>query len=268
MRASHFLSLAAVAFLLPSLPAAASSSAWVDAEGGQVRLVTTGAPDKAGHLQGALEIVLKPGWKTYWRDPGDSGVPPQLDVAASTNISGAEMSFPAPQRHDDGYGKWAGYDRSVSFPVVFTVAAPDKKPMIEADISLGMCETICIPVQARLSVDLANGADDAADAKIVAAALAALPAKATADFGITALPGDHETLLVEANVPGDPAAADFFIAGADDYMFGAPQRTQDNGKITFSVPILDRQTTTPTGAGLHYTLIGSTGAVAGLLPYP
>lgn len=268
MHASRFLPLAAVAFLLPGLPAAASSSVWVDAEGGQVRLVTTGAPDEAGRLQGALEIVLKPGWKTYWRDPGDSGVPPQLGVAASTNIAGAEMSFPAPQRHDDGYGKWAGYDRSVSFPVVFTVAALHKKAAIEADISLGMCETICIPVQARLSVDPAIGADDAADAKVVKAALAALPAKATSDFGITALPGDHETLVVEAHVPGDPAAADFFVAGADDYMFGAPHRKQENGKITFSVPILDRQTTTPTGAGLHYTLVGSTGAVAGLLPYP
>jgi len=268
MRAHFLFSLGTVATLLSSLPAAASSSAWFQSEGGKVRLVTTGTPDEAGRLQGALEIMLKPGWKTYWRDPGDSGVPPQLDVGASTNIAGAEMAFPAPRRHDDGYGQWSGYDRSIAFPVVFTVAKPGKSATIDADVSLGMCETICIPVQARLTVDPGNGADDTADADAVKTALAALPTKATAGFGITALPGDHETLEVEAHVPGDPAAADFFVAGADDYMFAAPRRSDDNGKIIFSVPILDRPTTTPTGAGLHYTLTGAAGAVAGVLPYP
>lgn len=256
------------ASLCAALPAAASSSAWYESQGGRVRLVTTGAPDQAGRLQGALEIALEPGWKTYWRDPGDSGVPPQLDVAASTNVAGAEMSFPPPQRHDDGYGPWAGYDHSVALPVVFTLDDPGKKATIDADVFLGLCETICIPVQARLALDPASGADDAADAETVKAALAALPARAGAGFGVTALPGDHETLVVEAHLPGDPAAARFFLAGADDYMFGAPRRTDRDGKIIFSVPILDRPTTTPIGGGLHYTLTGSTGAVAGLLPYP
>ena len=260
--------LAAALPLAFSPPAAASSSAWYESQGGQVRLVTSGAPDRAGHIQGALEIVLKPGWKTYWRDPGDSGVPPQLDVTASTNLTGAEMAFPAPQHHDDGYGQWAGYDHSVSLPVAFILGDPGQKAMIDADIFLGMCETICIPVQTRLALDPAVDPDNSDDAKAVAAALAALPAKATTDFGVTALPGDHETLVVEAHLPGDPAAADFFVAGADDYMFGAPQRRDRDGKVIFSVPILDRPSATPTGEGLHYTLTGPGGAVAGLLPYP
>ncbi len=251
-----------------SLPAAASSSAWYESQGGQVRLVTSGAPDRSGRIQGALEIVLKPGWKTYWRDPGDSGVPPQLDVTASTNVTGADMTFPAPQHHDDGYGEWAGYNHSVSLPVAFTLVDPGRKTMIDADIFLGMCETICIPVQTRLSLDPAADPDNADDAEAVKAALAALPAQATADFGATALPGNHETLLVEARLPGDPASADLFVAGADDYMFGPPQRQDRDGKVIFSVPILDRPSTTPTGEGLHYTLTAAGGAVAGLLPYP
>ena len=61
------------AVLLAS-PALASSSSWYASEGGRIRLVTTGKPDSAGRIQGVLEIALKPGWKTYWRDPGDSGV--------------------------------------------------------------------------------------------------------------------------------------------------------------------------------------------------
>jgi DsbC/DsbD-like thiol-disulfide interchange protein len=265
-----------LAFLLPGLvaalaagpPAEAASSNWADSEGGRVRLVTSGQPDAEGRLQGVLDIALKPGWKTYWRDPGDSGVPPQLDISASTNVSGAEMSFPAPRRHDDGYGQWAGYDHPVALPVTFTVATAGQKAVISADIFLGVCETICIPIQARLTVDPAADPDNADDAESVRAAIAALPAKAGADFGATPLPGDHETLAVEATVPGDPAAADFFVAGTDDYMFGPPAREVKAGKVVFTVPILDRPSSTPTGDGLHYTLTGTAGAVAGFLPYP
>lgn len=254
--------------LAPCWPAVASSSAWHEGQGGRVRLVTSGAPDAAGRLQGALEVDLKPGWKTYWRDPGDSGVPPQIDVSASSNISGADLSFPPPQRHDDGYGKWAGYDRSVSLPVLFTLTDPAAKATIDAGVFLGMCETICIPVQARLTLDPAVDAGDEEDSATVQAALAALPAEATAAFGATVLQGDPETLLVEARVPGDPAAADFFVAASGDYLFGTPQRQDREGKLFFSVPILDRPASVPSGAGLHYTLVGESGAVSGLLPYP
>jgi DsbC/DsbD-like thiol-disulfide interchange protein len=268
MKILAFLFSGAAATLAAGHAAQASSSNWVDSEGGRVRLVTTGKADAEGRLQGVLDIALKPGWKTYWRDPGDSGVPPQLDVSGSANVSGAAMSFPAPRRHDDGYGQWSGYDHPVALPITFTLTDPDKKTTITADIFLGVCETICIPVQARLTVEPDADPDNAADAQDVQAAVAALPGKASADFGVKPLAGDHETLVVEAKVPGDAAAADFFIAGTDDYMFGPPAREKKDGGLVFTVPILDRPSSTPTGSGLHYTLTGSGGAVEGLLPYP
>ena len=251
-----------------TLPAAASSSTWYDTEGGKVRLVTSGRPDQAGRIHGVIDIALKPGWKTYWRDPGDAGVPPQLDISASSNIAGATFSFPPPQRHDDGYGKWAGYDYPISLPVTFTLSAPNESAVIDADIFLGICETICIPVQTRLTVDPGSDPDNAEDAALVKAALATLPAPAGPDFGINILPGDHETLIVEASFPGNPEAADFFVAGERDYMFGVPVRSERGGKLVFAVPILDRPTTTPTDGGLYYTLTTADGAVEGLLPFP
>lgn len=259
---------AAAALLAASLPAAASSSAWHDSEGGRVRLVTSGRPDAQGRLQGVLDIALKPGWKTYWRDPGDNGVPPQLGIAESTNVVGAEMAFPAPQRHDDGYGQWAGYDGSVSLPVTFRLASPQDRAVIDAQVFIGICETICIPVQAKLEVDPAADPDNGADAQVVEAALAALPAEARPGFRALPLGGDHETLEVEADAPGDPTTVDLFVAGADDYMFGTPVRRESAGKLVFSVPILDRPGTKPADGGLHYTLTSSAGAVRGLLPYP
>lgn len=268
MQSLKILLLSAAVGYGTGLPAAASSSAWYNSEGGKVRLVTSGEPDEAGRLHGVLDIALKPGWKTYWRDPGDAGVPPQLDITASTNIADATFSFPPPERHDDGYSIWAGYDHPVSLPVTFTLSAPNEPAVIDANIFLGICETICIPVQTRLTIDPGADPDNVEDAALVEAALATLPAPARPDFGINVLPGDHETLIVEARFPGNPEAADFFLAGERDYMFGVPARSEKDGKLVFTVPILDRPSTAPTGGGLHYTLTTAEGAVEGLLPFP
>ena len=256
--------------LLPAAaaPGLASSSAWHDSEGGRIRLVTSGAPDQAGHLQGVLDIALKPGWKTYWRDPGDNGVPPQIDISDSTNVSDAALSFPAPKRHDDGYGVWAGYDHSVSLPVTFTLASPRDAATIEAQVFLGVCETICIPLQATLKLDPSSDPDNVADAALVKTGFAALPGRAQPGFEARPLPGDPETLVVEAAVPGNPASAEFFVAGEHGYMFGPAVRDERDGKLIFRLPILDRPATPPSASGLAYTLTGETGAVAGLLPYP
>lgn len=269
MKRQHIFTLAASVAIsvAPALPAHASSSDWFESEGGSVRLVTSGEPDARGAIQGVLQIMLKPGWKTYWRDPGSSGVPPQVDISASTNISKASLSFPAPKWHDDGYGAWAGYAQSVSFPIVFTLASPGIAAKIDANVFLGMCDTICIPVQAKLTLDPAADPDNADDAALVKAALAALPGAPRPDFGAKLLPGDHETLAVETTAPGDPAAVEFFVAGESDFMFGTPTHSQSDGKVIFRVPILDRPTTAR-GAGLPYTLTGAEGSVQGFLPYP
>jgi DsbC/DsbD-like thiol-disulfide interchange protein len=259
---------AAIALATSALSAGASSSDWHDSEGGRLRLVTTGKPDAQGKLRGALEIALKPGWKTYWRDPGDSGVPPQIDISASTNVSSAALAYPAPQRHDDGYGKWAGYDVPVTLPVSFTVPSPASPARIEATVLIGLCETICIPVQAKFRIDPASGPDDPTDAAMIVAAEAALPKAARPGFEATPLPGGPETLAVEATVPGDGAAADLFVAGEEGYMFGAPVKSEKDGKVVFTVPILDRPPTAPAGSGLFYTLTVAGGSVSGTLPYP
>lgn len=258
--------------LLAAMPAHASSSPWFETEGGRFRLVTTGAADASGKLQGVLDIQLKPGWKTYWRDPGNSGVPPQVDVSASRNVSAAELSFPAPRRHDDGYAKWAGYDHPVGLPISFSIAAPGEPAAIAADVFLGICESICVPVHARLELDPAADPDNAADAAVVKAALDALPMPERADFGVTPAAADGEIVSVVAAFPGDAipgsaAGVDFFIAGTDGYTFGVPERFEEAGKAMFKIKVLDRPKTKPEGKGLPYTLTTAEGAVEGFLPY-
>lgn len=258
-----------LAMLLAAVQQAqASSSAWLTTEGGRVRLVTTGLPNEDGKLSGVLEIDLMPGWKTYWRDPGEAGVPPVVDVSAAPNIASAELSFPAPERFDDGYSKWVGYKHPVALPVTFSVKEATGPATIDASVFLGICETICIPVQGRLVVDPAADPDNAGDASAVQAALTALPGPEQPDFGATLLKGDEKTVQVEVNFPGDPDRVDFFIAGEHGFVFGTPERKEAHGKLSFSVPIMDRPAANPRDGALRYVLVTEVGAVEGTLPFP
>lgn len=256
-----------LAAMLPE-PALASSSAWQDFAGGSIRLVTNGAPDDAGIIRGALQIDLKPGWKTYWVDPGDAGVPPTMDVSTSNNIASASMSFPAPHRFDDGFAKWAGYDEPVSFPIAFALADAGQPAAIEAKVFLGICETICIPAQATLDVDPSSDPDNADDAAVVQAALDALPGDTTPDFSARLVAVDKDAVTIEAKLPGEPAGADFFLAGAEGYQFGPPERRDEGGRLLFSVPILQQPDKAPDKGALQYTLTGAAGAVSGTIPLP
>ncbi|MBL8581509.1 MAG: hypothetical protein JNL61_04670 [Rhizobiaceae bacterium] len=248
------------------VPALASSSPWTEAQGANLRLVTTGVPDADGKLRGALEIQLRPGWKTYWRDPGSSGVPPAVDVSGSLNIAAAEVSFPAPKRFPDEFGGWAGYDGPVAFPVVLTVADPSKAAVVEAAVFLGVCESICVPVQATLDVDTGGDPQNTDDASVVAQAFANLPAEADKVFGAVAATIAGDKLTVEAVVPGMPEQAELFVASADGYSLGAPERAIVDGRLRFVVPVFDQPKAAPAGVVLPYTLTTPSGAVSGSLP--
>ncbi len=267
MRIAHVILASAAVSTLLCGEALASSSPWINVEGGRVRLVTSGEPDAAGRLLGVLDVQLAPGWKTYWRDPGASGVPPIIDVSTSRNIRSAVLDFPAPERHDPGNFSWAGYSRPVSLPVTFQFETPGKPASVDATIFLGICETICVPVKASLVLDPTSDPDNPADVALVASAHAALPAKAHPGFGVRTVGTEAGKLVVEANFPGSSEAADLFIAADGGYFFEEPQRSQKDGRTFFTINMTRPATKPASGDGLHYTLVTGVGAVSGILPY-
>ena len=95
--------------------------------------------------------------------------------SGNPDIERVDIDFPAPQRHDEGDFQWAGYDYPVALPVTFSFKPGSGSSPIEADVFLGVCETICVPVQAKFSVDPASDPDDPLDEAGVTAAFAALP---------------------------------------------------------------------------------------------
>lgn len=246
-------------------PAVGASTDWFATEGGDVRLVVDERPDKDGHLKGALEILLKPGWKTYWLDPGDAGVPPQIDVGSSHDVSSARFLFPAPQRFDDGYAVWAGYKDQVSLALEF---ATGDAPLIEADVFLGICETICIPVSAKFTVDPSASTDSSADAAAVAAAFAALPGEERDDFAVRALDQvKPDTLRASVALPGPDGEAALFLASSDGWYFGTPVFRRDEAGAGFDIPLLDRPKEA-TATEFFYTLVSGDGAVSGRINAP
>ena len=77
-------------------------------------------------LRAGVEIKMQPGWKTYWRYPGDSGVPPRFDFSGSENLTAAKVLFPAPHLFTDETGHSLGYKGNVILPVVVTPQQPGK----------------------------------------------------------------------------------------------------------------------------------------------
>src|SRR5436190_12225554 len=101
-------------------------------------------------LLGGVAIQLQPGWKTYWRTPGDSGVPPRFDFSKSDNVEAVTVLWPAPQKFDDGAGGTSlGYKHQIVLPLRIVAKNPDKPVTLRADINYAVCEKLCIPVEAN-----------------------------------------------------------------------------------------------------------------------
>jgi DsbC/DsbD-like thiol-disulfide interchange protein len=108
-------------------------------------------------LLGGVAIQLQPGWKTYWRTPGDSGVPPRFDFSKSDNVEAVTVLWPAPKKFDDGAGGTAlGYKQQVVLPLRIVAKNADKPVTLRAHVSYAVCDKLCIPVEAHAELAFAS----------------------------------------------------------------------------------------------------------------
>src|SRR5580698_833779 len=141
----------AAALLASSLAVEAraqDASPWIRDGHSAIRLL---AGSRSGTvLLGGIAFQLQPGWKTYWRTPGDSGVPPRFDFSKSENIEAVTVLWPAPMKFDDGAGGHSmGYHNLVVLPLRIVTKNADKPVTLHADISYAVCDKLCIPVEAN-----------------------------------------------------------------------------------------------------------------------
>jgi len=102
------------------------------------------------HVAG-LRIVLADGWKTYWRSPGDGGIPPRLALEASGNVEGLRLSWPVPEVFDQNGLRSIGYAGEVVLPVAVRPGDAGAPIRLEGEIEIGVCEDICIPMTFPIS---------------------------------------------------------------------------------------------------------------------
>ena len=162
--------LGLAAFLVAAHAYAADGSAWDGDARSAVRLIagdTKSVGDAALHA--GIEIRLAPGWKTYWRYPGDSGVPPRFDFAGSTNVQQATVQWPTPHRFDDGGGQSIGYSGGVVLPVQVQAKDSTKPVTLRLKVEYAICEKLCVPAEGSAELPLAASGNSASNAALAAA---------------------------------------------------------------------------------------------------
>jgi DsbC/DsbD-like thiol-disulfide interchange protein len=265
MRSLFRTLISASTLFLPLAQAHAAATAWQEIAGGRIRVVVAEPAPGTKTVLGMLQLDLAPGWKTYWRDPGDAGVPLQVDVSKSTNAALGKVDYPAPHRFDDGVSVWAGYKEPVTFGLSFDRADAAAPLEISGNVFLGVCEKICVPVQYEFDVEVKDSATPTMHHELVAMALKDLPLMATQDFGVETVSTDWHTIGVEANVPDGVDGAELFLAAPEGFQFTAPVlKSQQGGKLHFEAEFQSMSRKyIPDPKIVAYTLVTDGGAVSG-----
>lgn len=260
--ASRIAAAAALsAGLLMTSPVYAASSEWVETEGGRIRLSAL-SPAEDGSIRAVLDVDLLPGWKTYWRDPGEAGVPPSIETEGSDNISSATIHFPAPERIKDAYSIWAGYDYPVLFPITLKQDDPGAASVLEAKIFLGICETICIPFQTSFTLEIdPEKPANAFEKRLVTRAFNSLPEQSGDGFEVVGKTvGEDGTLSLSIATPDQDENGELFVTGPPGWRFDTPQIASHDGNIvTYHVSV----NRTPDGETLDGQPIGITVKASG-----
>src|SRR5215475_31061 len=214
-------------------------------------------------LLGGIAFQLQPGWKTYWRTPGDSGVPPRFDFSKSDNVEAVTVLWPAPQRFDDGSAGYSlGYHDQVVLPLRIVAKAADKPVMLHAEINYAVCEKICIPVQA--SAELAFNSVASTEDNALFAALDTVPKPANIGdpnpLTIRDVKRDGKSkVFVDVAVP-DARDVSLFVEGpTPDWGLPVPKPVEHSPpgvkRFAFQLDGVPPGVT-PDGAALKFTLVG------------
>ena len=271
IRLPFLATIALAAMVVPTCSAFADVSAWDgDARAG-VRIVSGGtkAADGPPMLRAGVEIRLAPGWKTYWRYPGDSGVPPHFDFAKSENVKSVQLSWPAPERFAEADGIIIGYRNNVLFPLSIEPKDAARPVVLRVTLDYAICEKVCIPVQAKGELTIKGGATAGSDiAKAEKTVPRAQALGADAKLSVKAIHRDDgakpaRVLLDIAAPNGSPLAVFAEGPSADwalpvpDKVDGAPAGLQ---RFAFALDGLPPGAT-PKGATIKVTAVAGPDAI-------
>ena len=229
-------------YLAEALNAAASP--WWSTEQGAVRLLSnTNAVGNSQDLRLGLHFKMKPGWKIYWRSPGDAGYPPRIDWSGSQNLKEVRMKWPAPTRFRVLGMETLGYKNEVVFPLDLLSSESKRGIIIRAKVSYLTCNKICIPYVANLRLNLLPGlANSSKEESLINKFQKRVPkspsARNAADTSVLLFgPPGNQSLRVETKILGLPS---LIVEPPPRVQLGSPKLIQrkPNGKVIFHVRII------------------------------
>lgn len=215
----------------------------------------------------AIEMTLAQGWKTYWRAPGDAGIPPQFDWRGSDNLSGVEVSWPTPRAMMQDGMQTIAYDGRVVLPLRVRPLRAGQAVHLTGALDIGVCKDVCLPV----TIDVAQVLPVAAtkpDPRI-AAALADRPYTA-AEAGLgrvacTITPGtDSLRLRAELDLPR-AGAREVAVVETDNPLIWVAQAEsrRDRGRLIVETELyhVEGRAFALNRGGLRITVLGTSHAV-------
>ena len=239
-----------IILVLPAGAASALESPWTNAGKAEVRILADRSLGASAPLRAGVEIRMARGWHTYWRYPGDAGIPPRFDWTGSGNVATIEVRWPAPERIpiEDGLES-IGYSGDVLLPIHVRAIDAAKPVTLRLKLDFGVCEKICIPATARVALDIPPGVGkrqpllDAAEARV--------PSLAQSNEKLRVISarleqGKPPRALIEVAAPaGQPF--DLFAEGpTDHWALPLPKRIEhEGGRARFTLPLEGA----PAGAG-------------------
>ena len=128
-----------------SMMAPAMAAHWTERGPARMRLIAGGVQADGGYLAG-LMVRIEPGWKMYWRSPGEAGVPPYFDWSGSENLQDAQVRWPLPMRFSLYDLQTYGYHDEVVLPVYVRPRRPGAPVVLKLKADLAICSDICLPV--------------------------------------------------------------------------------------------------------------------------
>ena len=231
------------------------------ADKAQVRFVTAGDLAADGD-HAAIVIELAPDTLTYWRNPGEAGVPPSFDWSASQNVAKADLSLPAPTGIKEAGGDVFGYMKRVAYAVRIEPAERSKPVQADLKMDYAACEKICIPMHAEARLELTPTGGPDAKPGVVAEARAALPKPVAAETAVTLAPVAGAAKPTWIVTPKAAGAVDLFAEPPDGYFLETKREPDGSFRLTLAeaprdagVPKTPVRFTMPTGAGaLEFSL--------------
>lgn len=189
-----------------------------------------------GSHMAALHLRLAPGWKTYWRSPGEAGVPPQFAWTGSRNLAGVRVVWPRPEVFELNGLRSIGYSDRVVLPLIVRPGAPGQPVALNATVQLGICEDVCVPMEVNIAATLPpqGGRRDPA----IAAAMAARPYSASearvSDVACDIAPGRNGlNLSVSVTMPPAGGKEVIVVESADPSVWASDAATaRQGGRVT------------------------------------